>query len=119
MTSAIAVRISRLFTSVGQVAVDQINSLANECNFDLSAPALDPRIFSVTGQFDFAHMDRDEVAQIVRSIPANKSSGIDKIPLSVIKDSIPATLPVITSSSNASFAHGIFPQSWELAVLSF
>ncbi|XP_068750911.1 uncharacterized protein [Montipora capricornis] len=39
---------NRFFSSVGQVAVDRINSLANECNFDLSAPAFDPRIFPVT-----------------------------------------------------------------------
>ena len=39
------------FTSVGQVAVDKINFLANECNFDLSAPTFDPRVFPVTNQF--------------------------------------------------------------------
>ena len=58
---------NRFFSSVGQVAVDRINSLANECNFDLSAPAFDPRIFLVTDQFNFTHMDCDEVAQIVRT----------------------------------------------------
>ena len=66
----------------------KINSLANECNFDLSAPAFDPRIFPVTDQFKFSHLDCDAVAQIVRSMPASKSSGIDKIPMCVIKDSI-------------------------------
>ena len=41
------------FTSIGQVAVDKVNSLANECNFDLSAPDFDPRIFPATDQFNF------------------------------------------------------------------
>ena len=105
-------------TSVGQVAVDKINSLANECNFDLSAPTFDPGIFPVTAQFNFKHVDCDEVAQIVRSMPANKSSGIDKIPVRVIKDSLPATLPVITSLINASFTRENFPRSWKLADVS-
>ena len=89
---------NRFFSSVGQVAVDRINSLANECNFDLSASVFDPRrIFPVTDQFNFMHLDCDEVAQIVRSMPASKSPGIDNIPVRVIKDSLSATLPVITS----------------------
>ena len=61
---------------------------------------------------------RDEVAQIVRSMPANKSSGIDKIPMRLIKDSLSATLPVITSLINAALTRGIFPRSWKLAVVS-
>lgn len=109
---------NRFFSSVGQVAVDRINSLANECNFDLSAPAFDPRIFPVADQFNFMHVDCDEVAQIVRSMPANKSPGIDNIPVRVIKDSLSATLLVITSLINASLTRGIFPQSWKLAVVS-
>ena len=51
-------------------------------------------------------------------MPANKSSGIDKIPVRVIKDSLPATLPVITSLINASFTRGNFSRSWKLAVVS-
>ena len=76
---------NRFFSSVGQVAVDRINSLADECNFDLSAPAFDPRIFPVTDQFNFMHVDCDEVAQIVRSMPASKSPRIDNIPVRVIR----------------------------------
>ena len=99
---------NRFFSSVGQVAVDRINSLANECNVDLSAPVSDPIIFPVTDQFNFMHVDCDEVAQIVRSMPASKSPGINNIPVRVIKDSLSATLPVITSLINACFTR-IFP----------
>ena len=107
------------FSSVGQAAVDRINSLANECNFDLSATVFDPRrIFPVTDPFNFMHVDCDEEAQIVRSMPASKSPRIDNIPVRVIKDSLSATLPVITSLINASFTSGIFPRSWKLAVVS-
>ncbi|PFX18846.1 putative RNA-directed DNA polymerase from transposon BS [Stylophora pistillata] len=106
------------FTSVGRVADDKINSLANECNFDLSAPAFDPGISPVTDQFNFKHVDCDEVAQIVRSMPPNKSSGIDNIPVRVIKDSLPAILSVLSSLINASFSRGKFPRSWKLSVVS-
>ena len=64
------------------------------------------------------HVDCDEVAQIVRSMPASKSPGIDNIPVRVMKDSLSATLPVITSLINVSFTRGIFPRSWKLAVVS-
>ena len=104
----------RFFTSIGQVAVDQINYLANECNFDPSAPAFDPRIFpAATDHFNFKHVDCDEVAPIVKSMPASKSSGIDKIPVRAIKDSLAATLPVITSLIIVSFTCGIFLRSWK------
>ena len=74
-------------------------------------------LFPMTDQFNFMHLDCDDVAQIVRSMPANTSSGINNIPLCVIKHSLPATLPVITSLINVSFIHGIFPRSWKLAVM--
>ena len=51
-------------------------------------------------------------------MPASKSPGIDNIPVRAIKDSLSATLPVITSLINASFTRGIFPRSWNLAVVS-
>lgn len=87
---------NRSFTCVVQVAVDKINSLANECNFDLSAPAFDPRIFPLTDQFNFKHVDLDEVAKIVRPMPANNFSETDN----AMKGSLP-----------------VFPCSWKLAEL--
>lgn len=76
---------NRSFTCVGQVAVDKMNALANKCNFDLSAPAFDPRIFPLTDQFNFKHVDCDEVAKIVRPMPANNFSEIDN----AMKGSLP------------------------------
>ena len=48
-------------------------------------------------------------------MPANKSPRIEKIPVRTIKDSLPATLPMITALINASCTRGIFPRSWKLA----
>ena len=47
---------NRLFTSVGKVTVGKVYSLANECNFDLWAPAFHPRILPATEQFNFMHV---------------------------------------------------------------
>ena len=55
------------------------------------------------------------MAKIMKSMPANKSPGIEKIPVRAIKDSLPATLPMITSLINVSLTRRVFPGSWKLA----
>ena len=45
----------------------------------------------------------------------NKAPGIDKVPIRVIKDSLPAILPSITSIINASFKLSTFPSCWKIA----
>ena len=45
----------------------------------------------------------------------NKAPGIDKVPIRVIKDSLPAILPSITSIINASFQLSTFPSRWKIA----
>ena len=98
---------NRFFSSVGQVAVDRINSLANECNFDLSAPAFDPRIFPVTDQFNFMHVDWDEVAQarFIRRISA-VSNAIDTIDNEMICF-ISFCLNCIRHGRNATYEPGL------------
>ena len=48
-------------------------------------------------------------------MPTNKAPGINKIPMRVIKDSLPVILPTITSIINASFVTGKFPLLWKMA----
>lgn len=45
----------------------------------------------------------------------NKSPGIDKIPLRVIEDCLPAILPLITSNINATFLSAQFPNAGRIA----
>ena len=45
----------------------------------------------------------------------NKSPGIDKIPVRVIKDCLPAILPSITSIINATFLSAQFSNVWKIA----
>ena len=46
-------------------------------------------------------------------MPTNRSPGIDKITMRVIKDSLPAILPMITSIFNASLTSGVFSSAWK------
>ena len=45
----------------------------------------------------------------------NKAPGIDKIPVKVIKDCLPAILASLTSIINALFTTNTFPDAWKLA----
>ena len=45
----------------------------------------------------------------------NKAPGIDKVPIRVTKDSLPAILPSFTSIINASFRLSTFPSRWKIA----
>lgn len=45
----------------------------------------------------------------------NKSPGIDKIPLRIIKDYLASILPTITSIVNCSIEKFTFPLEWKIA----
>ena len=51
-------------------------------------------------------------------MPTNKSPGIDKISMQVIKDSLWAILPTITSIFNTSITSGIVPSAWKMAEIT-
>ena len=46
---------------------------------------------------------------------SGKAPGIDKIPIHVIKDCLPAILPSLTSIINATFEFDTFPLAWKTA----
>ena len=61
-------------------------------------------------------MSSREIENVIRSLPMNKAPGHDKIPIRVIKDSLPAILSPITSIVNASLCSTCqFPSSWKKA----
>jgi hypothetical protein len=66
----------------------------------------------------FETVDCEEIREIVSSMPTNKSPGIDQISMRVIKNSLPAILPTITSIINTSLVSGIFPRDWKMAVMT-
>ena len=57
----------------------------------------------------------DEVQKVITSVPSDKAPGIDKISIRVIKHSLPAILPSLTSIINESLASNTFPIEWKTA----
>ena len=60
-------------------------------------------------------MKWEQVERIINAMSTNKAPGIGKVPIRVIKDSLPAILPSITSIINASFKLSTFPSCWKIA----
>ena len=114
----VANEFNSFFSSVGQTAITNIKSLAEKCNYDLSQSEFKPTSHPESEQFMFETVDCEEIREIVSSMPTNKSPGIDQISMRVIKDSLPAILPTITSIINASLVSGIFPRDWKMAVIT-
>ena len=54
------------------------------------------RPYPITEQLTFNTVTCHQVEAIVMSMASNKAPGIDKIPLQVIKDCLPAISPSIT-----------------------
>ena len=97
------------------MTVDKINSLAAECKYNRVKPSFKPRIHSESEQFAFHTVECKQIQDIVSAVPANKTPGIDKIPVRVVKGSLPVFLPTLTSIINASFVTRTFPSRWKMA----
>lgn len=100
---------------VGQNTVKKIYSLANECSYDLTQSSFVPRRYHSSQQFSFRPVNCDEVEKVITSMPSDKAPGIDKISIRVIKHSLPAILPSVTSIINESLASNTFPTQWKTA----
>ena len=86
----IANEFNTYFTTLGQVTSEQINSLAAQSNYDLTQPVVPTKEYPDDEQFSFGPMSSGEIENVIRSMPMNKAPGHDKIPIRVIKDSLPA-----------------------------
>ena len=111
----VANKFNEYFTSIGQNTIEKIQSLANECNFDLTQSSFVPRCYPLSQQFTFRTAERSEIEQVVNSMATGKAPGNDKIPLRVFKDCLPAILPTLTSIVNNSLTSGVFPSMWKSA----
>ena len=65
--------------------------------------------------FKFQSVTEEEVGKIIRSLPSNKTPGLDKVTARVLKDSLPITLSAITNLVNTSFSSNTFAQVWKSA----
>ena len=66
-------------------------------------------------RFTFRPVECSEIEHIIFSMPTGKAPGIDKIPLRVIKDCLPAILPTLTSIVSNLLTSGVFPSIWKTA----
>ena len=55
------------------------------------------------------------MANVILILPFNKAPSFDKIPGRLLKDSLPATLHIITSLMNNSFKSNTFARVWKIA----
>ena len=103
------------FVDVSNVTVRKIKDLVSKFNFELNNNPFIPRTFALLEQFTSNPIECKQVQAIVNLMATNKAPGIDKIPVKVIKDCLPAILPSLTSIINASFTTITFPDAWKLA----
>ena len=111
----VANEFNKYFTSIGQNTIHKIQSLANECNYDLAQSSFVPKCYPSSQQFTFRPVERMEIEHIINSMPTGKAPGNDKIPLRVIKNCLPAILPTLTSIVSNSLTSGVFPTIWKTA----
>ena len=74
-----------------------------------------PRCYLPSQQFLFRPVNCDEVQKVIALMPSDKAPGIDKISIRVIKHSLPAILPSVSSIINESLASNTFPIEWKTA----
>ena len=67
--------------------------------------------------FAFYNTDAVEIIDIVSSFKNKNSSGIDNIPISIVKSTITAVAKLVSDIINSSFVNGIFPDLLKLAVV--
>ena len=114
----VANEFNTFFSSIGQTTIEKVKSLADECKYGLTKSIFTPRICAESEQFLLQTVESKQVHDIINSMPTNKSPGIDKISMRVIKDSLPAILPTITSIFNASLTSGVLPSARKMAKIT-
>ena len=65
--------------------------------------------------FQFHAVSDKDVESVIRGFASNKAPGYDKVSVRVLKGSLPAILPAITTIMNNSFNTKTFARSWKIA----
>jgi len=105
---------NEFYTSVGKTTADKARWIAQEFGFPPCARDLlhnyanDVHKNNNQELFKFSSVTESLVEIVVNGLPSNKAPGADKITSRVLKDSLPAILPIITHLFNKSFATGTF-----------
>ena len=110
-------KFNEFYTSVGEKAAAKAKLLSDQHGFtvDFEPIGTIESDHPLNNKFEFSTVTKEVVEKVILRIPSNKAAGCDKISAKVLKDSLPATLPIITSIINNSFAFNCFAQAWKFA----
>ena len=102
------------FASLGNSISESVMALAYEHH----VPAIDfepLKHYPESEQFFLSQITREELVSVVRNMPTNKSPGIDKVTVKVIKDCLSIVSEPLTDVINLSLSSNIFPTTWKIA----
>ena len=105
----IADALNTYFTKIGPDLSSQIPQNSN--NFE---EFIEP----ATSTFNFKNISTQEVKKVLNKLNASKSSGPDRIPVSLLKDSSEIIASYLTYIYNCSLLSGILPDDWKKARVS-
>ena len=115
-TATLAEEFNHLFVSTGAKAAHASKESAETHGLHCDPPTCSrPNEISEGDLFHFHHVTTEDVTKVIMSMPSNKAPGYDKVPIRVIKDSLPNIVSTLTRLINLSFASNAFPQTWKQA----
>ena len=102
----LATEFNEFFTEVGARTAEEAKRLA-------SVNGLPVSFIPEEDEFRFRAASSFEINRIIQSFPSNKAPGKDKLHMAVVKDALPAILPILTEIIDSSLLTSVFPSSWK------
>lgn len=97
---------NRFFTEIGINLADKLPN-STKSYLDFLAP--------VNSSFQLRQVSLPEVLKQLKNLPANKATGLDKIPCRLVKLAAPLIAESLCKIFNLSILSGIFPSDWKIA----
>ena len=105
------------FVNTGNRIQEEITQEKEKRNLDLQAKEKDPTI--ATAQIDSLMLTNEEqIKKIVKKIDRNKATGVDEIPIKLIKDAIEILAAPISTLINKIITTGIIPAEFKTALVT-
>ena len=115
-TATLAEEFNQFLVSTGAKAAHASKESAETHGLHCDPPTCSrPNEISEDDLFHFHHVTTEDVTKVIMSMPSNKAPGYDKVPIRVIKDSLPNIVSTLTRLINLSFTSNTFPQAWKKA----
>ena len=105
----LATEFNEFFTEVGVRASEEAKRLASVSGIPTSHQELPVGFIPEEVEFQFWAATSFKINRIVQSFPSNKAPGKDKLQMAVVKDDLPAILPILTEIITVHFWHLYFP----------